>query len=90
MSQFVADLLSCTLIKLSIFSMNTTAIDGCIEASQLLITLTGISRPQLILSGQARNMMQFALWTGLRTSALVALDWDDVDWLREEVMVSEL
>lgn len=26
------------------------------------------------LSGQARNMMQFALWTGMRTSELVALD----------------
>lgn len=41
-----------------------------------------------VLSGQARNMMQFALWTGLRTSELVALDWGDIDWLREEVMVS--
>ena len=40
------------------------------------------------LSGQARNMMQFALWTGLRISELVALDWGDIDWLREEVMVS--
>ncbi|RMP18259.1 Prophage PssSM-03, phage integrase protein [Pseudomonas syringae pv. delphinii] len=40
------------------------------------------------LSGQPRNMMQFALWTGLRTSELVALDWGDIDWLREEVMVS--
>lgn len=40
------------------------------------------------LSGQARNMMQFALWTGLRTSELVALDWGDIGWLREEVMVS--
>jgi len=40
------------------------------------------------LNGQARNMMQFALWTGLRTSELVALDWGDIDWLREEVMVS--
>jgi integrase len=40
------------------------------------------------LTGQARNMMQFALWTGLRTSELVALDWGDIDWLREEVMVS--
>ncbi|MEN5032921.1 DUF3596 domain-containing protein [Pseudomonas sp. Ps21-P2] len=39
------------------------------------------------LSGQARNMMQFALWTGLRTSELVALDWGDIDWLREEVTV---
>nr|WP_250212248.1 site-specific integrase [Pseudomonas fluorescens] len=33
-------------------------------------------------------MMQFTLWTGLRTSELVALDWGDIDWLREEVMVS--
>lgn len=40
------------------------------------------------LSGQARNMMQFALWTGLRTSELVALDWGDVDWVRGEVMIS--
>ncbi|WP_416364989.1 Arm DNA-binding domain-containing protein [Pseudomonas sp. NFX183] len=40
------------------------------------------------LTGQARNMMQFALWTGLRTSELVALDWGDIDWLRDEVMVS--
>ncbi|APF00818.1 Arm DNA-binding domain-containing protein [Pseudomonas putida] len=40
------------------------------------------------LSGQARNMVQFALWTGLRTSELVALDWGDVDWVRGEVMIS--
>lgn len=40
------------------------------------------------LSGQAKNMVQFALWTGLRTSELVALDWGDVDWLRGEVMIS--
>lgn len=40
------------------------------------------------LTGQARNMVQFALWTGLRTSELVALNWGDVDWVRGEVMVS--
>lgn len=40
------------------------------------------------LSGQARNIVQFALWTGLRTSELVALDWGDVDWVRGEVMIS--
>jgi len=40
-----------------------------------------------VLSGQARNMIQFALWTGLRTSELVALNWGDIDWQREEVMV---
>lgn len=32
--------------------------------------------------------MRFALWTGLRASEVVALDWADIDWLREEVMVS--
>lgn len=41
------------------------------------------------LTGQARNAMQFALWTGLRTSELDALDWGDIDW-REEVMVSRI
>lgn len=40
------------------------------------------------LTGQAKNMVQFALWTGLRTSELVALDWGDVDWVRGEVMIS--
>jgi len=40
------------------------------------------------LSGQARNMMQFAFWTGLRTSELVALDWGDVDWIKGEVMIT--
>ncbi|SST08222.1 phage integrase [Acinetobacter baumannii] len=33
-------------------------------------------------------MVQFALWTGLRTSELVALDWADIDWVRGEVMIS--
>lgn len=32
--------------------------------------------------------MQFALWTGLRTSELVALDWGDVDFIRGEVMIT--
>lgn len=39
-------------------------------------------------SGQARNFIQFALWTGMRTSEMVALDWGDVDWLRGEVRVT--
>lgn len=38
--------------------------------------------------GQYRNFLQFAIWTGLRTSELVALEWGDVDWLRGEVRVS--
>ncbi|TWI48024.1 integrase [Pseudomonas duriflava] len=39
-------------------------------------------------TGQYRNFLQFALWTGLRTSELVALEWGDVDWLRGEVRIS--
>jgi integrase len=29
--------------------------------------------------GQIRNLFKFAFWTGLRTSELIALRWDDVD-----------
>ena len=35
-----------------------------------------------ILQGQDRNLIQFAFWTGLRTSELIALDWSDIDWIR--------
>jgi integrase len=40
------------------------------------------------LSGQGRNLIQFAFWTGMRTSELVALDWNDVDFVRGVVVVS--
>lgn len=30
-------------------------------------------------AGQVRNLIQFAAWTGLRTSELIALQWADVD-----------
>jgi len=42
----------------------------------------------LNLEGQARNFVQFAFWTGMRTSELVALDWGDVDFVRGMVRVS--
>jgi integrase len=29
---------------------------------------------------QGQNLIQFAIWTGLRTSELIALEWGDVDW----------
>jgi integrase len=32
------------------------------------------------LSGQGKNLIQFAFWTGLRTSELIALNWSDIDW----------
>lgn len=39
------------------------------------------------MEGQGRNLVQFALWTGLRTSELVALDWSDIDFIRGTVRV---
>lgn len=38
--------------------------------------------------GQARNLFQFAFFTGLRTSELIALEWNDIDWLKGIVRVS--
>lgn len=38
--------------------------------------------------GQYRHFLQFAFWTGLRTSELVALEWGDIDWLRGEARIS--
>lgn len=40
------------------------------------------------MAGQGRNLVQFAFWTGLRTSELVALEWRDVDLVRGVVVVS--
>ncbi len=37
--------------------------------------------------GTFRNLIQFAFWTGLRTSELIALEWGDVDWKRGSVFV---
>lgn len=37
---------------------------------------------------QTRNLFQFAFWTGMRTSELIALEWDDVDFQRGLVRVS--
>lgn len=42
------------------------------EAEQLLLSLTG----------QYKNMIQFALWTGLRSSELIAVEWGDIDFVR--------
>jgi len=39
------------------------------------------------LDGQARNLVQFAFWTGMRTSELIGLQWGDVDWLRGTIAV---
>lgn len=38
-------------------------------------------------SEQARNLFQFAFWTGLRTSELIALEWSDIDWAKGVIRV---
>lgn len=37
--------------------------------------------------GQIRNLFQFAIWTGLRTSELIAVRWGDIDWLKSVVRI---
>jgi integrase len=39
------------------------------------------------LPDQGRNLIRFALWSGLRTSELVALQWGDIDFIRGEVRI---
>ncbi|MEF9340976.1 tyrosine-type recombinase/integrase [Ralstonia solanacearum species complex bacterium KE101] len=39
------------------------------------------------LSDGHRNMVQFALWTGVRTSELIALNWSDIDFIGGYVRV---
>jgi integrase len=41
------------------------------------------------MDGQTRNLFQFAFWTGLRTSELVALSWSDIDLTKGEVYVAK-
>ncbi|MEQ1527614.1 MAG: site-specific integrase [Gallionella sp.] len=36
---------------------------------------------------QHKNLFQFAFWTGLRTSELVALEWGDIDWVNGVVRI---
>lgn len=38
-------------------------------------------------SGPLRNLIQFAFWTGLRTSELIGLGWGDVDKKRGSIFV---
>ena len=47
---------------------------------------------QLILDaliGQNKNMFQFFFWTGLRTSELIALNWDDIDWQANTILIEK-
>jgi integrase len=39
--------------------------------------------------GQLQNLIRFALWTGMRTSELIALRWQDIDWRAGLVLVRQ-
>ncbi|MGY8791923.1 MAG: Arm DNA-binding domain-containing protein [Pseudomonadales bacterium] len=41
------------------------------------------------LSGEGKNLIQFAFWTGLRTSEMVALEWEDIDMSRGYITVNK-
>lgn len=41
------------------------------------------------LQGQYKNMFQFFFWTGLRTSELVALTWDDIDFIKSTARINK-
>lgn len=40
-----------------------------------------------VLSGQDYNYVLFNMWTGLRPSEMIALQWDDIDWVKGRVRV---
>jgi integrase len=42
-----------------------------------------------VLEGQERNLIQFAFWSGLRTSELIALRWQDVDLQQNRIFVRQ-
>lgn len=42
------------------------------------------------LAGHAKNLVQTALWTGMRTSELVALEWRDVDFVAGLIRVRRI
>ena len=39
-----------------------------------------ISKVLASVEGTIKNQFQFAIWSGLRTSELIALQWKDIDW----------
>ena len=41
------------------------------------------------LNGQAKNLIKFAFWTGMRTSELIALNWSDIDQVKGTVRVNK-
>jgi integrase len=40
-------------------------------------------------TGQGKNVLQFLFWTGLRTSEMVALNWEDVDLVNDLILINK-
>ncbi|GAA4649712.1 site-specific integrase [Kistimonas scapharcae] len=40
-----------------------------------------------VMEGQVRNLFQFAFYTGMRTSELIAISWDKIDFINREILV---
>jgi integrase len=36
---------------------------------------------------QSKNLVQFAFWSGVRTSELIAIDWEDIDWIKGTIRI---
>ena len=60
------------------------------ENQDLRIALRSLIRLPLMMwpcslkhvSPKSHNLFQFAIWTGMRTSELIGLEWGDIDWTR--------
>jgi integrase len=70
-------------VRVSTFDLEALAVKDRVDpfSTEEQTTLIYAAEPQM------RNYIQFALWTGLRTSELVALNWGDVDWQAGTVRV---
>lgn len=40
-------------------------------------------------TGQFKNQCIVAFWTGMRTSEIIALEWQDIDWKRKKIKISK-
>jgi len=61
--------------------VNKDHVDPFTQEEQELIISTA--------TGQAKNQCIVFFWTGMRTSELIALEWNDIDWLRKKIKVNK-
>lgn len=61
---------------------NSNLIDP-LSADEREAVLSNMADPQV------RNFFEFAFWTGLRTSELVALEWSDIDFVKATISVTK-